>query len=93
LYVYDAAQVVATKITKKSFHGIDRGDNLVFQYFIQSWVGYELVKVLNVFALQPKKRSDLATWSPDFFATITYYLSNRSSDRQRQGYQNVGPAL
>ena len=69
-YVYDAAQVIATKIAKKPFDGIDRGDSLVFQDFIQSWVGYELVKVLNVFGLQPKIRSDLATWSPDLFATF-----------------------
>ena len=53
-YVYDAAQVIATKIAKKPFDGIDRGDSLVFQDFIQSRVGYKLVKVLNVFDLQPK---------------------------------------
>jgi hypothetical protein len=50
-YVYDAGQVIATKISKKPTTGIDRGDRLVFQEFIQSWVGYELVKVLNVFGL------------------------------------------
>jgi hypothetical protein len=50
-YGYDAAQVIATKIAKKPFDGIDRGDSLVFQDFIQSWVGYKLVKVLNVFGL------------------------------------------
>ena len=77
----NVAQVIATKIAKKPYDGIDRGDSLVFQDFIQSWVGYELVKVLNVFGLQPKIRSDLATWSPDLFAKITYYLSNRSNDR------------
>ena len=81
-YVYDAAQVIATKIAKKPFDGIDRGDSLVFQDFIQSWDGYELVKMQNVFSLQPKKRSDLATWSPDMFATFTY-LSNRSNDRHK----------
>jgi hypothetical protein len=61
-HVYDAAQVIATNIAKKSFYGIDRGDSLVFQDFIQSWVGYELLKALNVFVLQSKKRVDLATW-------------------------------
>ena len=50
-YVYDAAQVIATKKSKKSFDGIDRGDSLVFQDFIQSQFGYKLVKVLNVFGL------------------------------------------
>ena len=51
---------------------------LVFQYFIQSWVGFELVKVLNVFGLQPKIRDDLEAWSPDLFATFTY-LCNREA--------------
>jgi hypothetical protein len=41
------------------------------------------VKVLNVFGLQLKIRSDLATWSPDLFATFTYYLSYRSNDRHK----------
>ena len=78
-YVYDAGQVIATKIAKKPSPGIDRGDSLVFHEFIQSWVGYEFVKVLNVFGLQPKIRSDLADWSPDLFAIFSY-LSNRSND-------------
>ena len=84
-YVYDVAQVIATKIAKKPFDGIDRGNSLVFQDFIQSWVGYKLVKVLNVFGLQPKIGSDFATWSPDLFAMFTYYLSrsNRSNDRHK----------
>ncbi len=51
-YVYDAGQVIATKIAKKTSTGIDRGNSLVFQEFIQSWVGYGLVNVLNVFGLQ-----------------------------------------
>jgi len=61
-YFSDAGQVIATKIAKKPSTGIDRGNSLGFQEFIQSWVGYELAKVLNVFGLQPKIRSDLADW-------------------------------
>ena len=38
---------------------------------------------IECIGLQPKIRSDLATWSPDLFATITYYLSNRSNDRHK----------
>jgi hypothetical protein len=76
-------QVIATKIAKKPSTGIDRGDSLVFQEFIQSWVGYELVKVLNVFGLQPEIRSDLEDWSPDLFATFSYLTSNRSNDRHK----------
>ncbi len=82
-YVYDAGQVIATKIAKKLTTGIDRGNSLVFQEFIQSWVGYELVKVLNVFGLQPKIRSDLEDWSPDLFATFSY-LNNKSNYQHKR---------
>ncbi len=82
-YVYDVGQIIATKIAKKPLTGIDRGDSLVFQEFIQSWVGYELVKVLNVFGLQPNIRSDLEHWSPTLFATFSY-LSSRADERHKR---------
>ena len=71
------------KIAKKpSTIKTDRGDNLGFQEFIQSWVCYELVKVLNVFGLQPKIRPDLEAWSPDLFSTF-FYLCNRSTSNTK----------
>jgi len=57
---------------------------LVFQDFIQSWVGFELVKVLNVFGLQPKIRDDLEAWSPDLFATFTYLCNREASNDQHK---------
>ncbi len=81
-YGHDAAHVIATKIAKKPFDGNDRGNSLLFQEFIQSLVGYELVKVLNVFGLQPKIETDFADWSPDLFAMFTY-LSNRINDQHK----------
>jgi hypothetical protein len=83
LVCFDAAHIIATKIAKKHYEGFDRGDSLGFQEFIQSWVGYELVKVLRVFGLQPQIRSDLANWSPKLFATFTY-LSDRTNNKHRE---------
>ena len=83
-YVYDARQVIATKIAKKPSDGIDRGDSLVFQEFIQSWVGFKLVKMLNVFDLQPKIRDDLEAWSSDLFATFTYLCNREASNDQHK---------
>jgi hypothetical protein len=40
------------------------------------------VKVLNVFGLPPKIRSDLANWSPDLFATFTY-LSSKTNNQHK----------
>jgi hypothetical protein len=81
-FVFDAADIIATKIAKKRFDGFDQGDSLGFQEFIQSWVGYELVKVLHVFGLQPQIRSDLAKWSPELFTTFIY-LSNRTNNEHK----------
>ncbi len=88
-YVYDAVHVIATKIAKKAFHGNDRGESLLFQEFIQSWVGYELVKVLNVFSLQPKIRTDLADWAPDLFATFTYLTNRTKNEYKDKAYEMV----
>jgi hypothetical protein len=82
-FVFDEAHIIATKIAKKHYEGFDRGDSLGFQEFIQSWVGYELVKVLRVFGLQPQIRSDLANLSPELFATFTY-LSDRINNKHRE---------
>jgi len=57
---------------------------LVFQDFIQSWVGYKLAKVLNVFGLQPKIRDDLEARSPDLFATFTYLCKREASNDQHR---------
>jgi hypothetical protein len=77
------------KIAKKPFHGNDRSKSLLFQEFIQSWVGYELVKVMNVFGLQPKIRTDLADWAPDLFATFTY-LTNRTKNEYKDKAYKMG---
>jgi hypothetical protein len=59
LHVHDAADIIATKNAKKNFNGNDRGKSLLFQEFMQSWIGYELVNVLHVFGLQPTVRKDI----------------------------------
>jgi hypothetical protein len=54
-YIYDAGYVIANSIARQPF-GLgktDRGQSLLFNKTIQSWVGYELVKVLVTFGLQP----------------------------------------
>ncbi len=82
-FVFDAAHIIATKIAKKYYEGFDTGDSLGFQEFIQSWVGYELMKDLRVFSLQPEIRLDLANWSPELFALFTY-LSDRTNNKHRE---------
>jgi hypothetical protein len=54
-YIYDAGYVIPNSIARQTFGTgkADRSQSLLFHEFIQSWVGYELVKVLVTFGLQP----------------------------------------
>jgi hypothetical protein len=52
-YIYDAGFVIANSIARQPFGLVkaDRGQRLLFHKFIQSWVGYKLLKVLVMFGL------------------------------------------
>jgi hypothetical protein len=82
------AHIIATKIAKKNFNGNDRGKSLLFQEFMQSWVGYNLVKVLHVFGLQPTVRKDINEWSEDLFETFAY-LSNKNNEEYKESTLRV----
>jgi hypothetical protein len=74
-YIYDTGYVIANSIDRQPFGlgKVDRGQSLLFHKFIQSWVGYELVKVLVTFGLQPTHlNSSLKDWSQDLHIIFTY---------------------
>jgi hypothetical protein len=60
-----------------------RGKSLLFQEFMQSWVGYELVNVMHVFGLQPTLRKDINEWSEDLLKTFAY-LSNKNNEEYKE---------
>ena len=79
-YVYDAGLVLANSIAKQPYGTgkADRGQRLLFHEFMQSWVGYELVKVLVRFGLQPVDFSDsLKEWSPDLHDVFVYMQTKK----------------
>ncbi len=81
-YIYDAGYVIANSIARQSFgtSKADRGQSLLFHEFIQSWVGYELVKVLVMFGLQPiTLNSSLKNWSKDLH-DIFMYMRSKNPD-------------
>jgi len=84
-YVYDAGFVIATSIARRPSTGkADRGQSLLFHEFIQSWIGYELVKVLVTFGLQPiTLSSTLSKWSPDLHTIFTYMLTKNPKMKGR----------
>ncbi len=87
-YICDAGYVIANSIARWPF-GLgtaDRGQSLLFHKFIQSWVGYELVKVkvLMTFRLQPTHlNSSLKDWSQDLHIIFTY-MQTKNSDLKRR---------
>jgi hypothetical protein len=77
-YIYDAGYVIANSISRQLFGTgkADRDQSLLFHKFIQSWVGYELVKVLVSLGLQPiTLNSSLKNWSKDLQDIFTYMRS------------------
>jgi hypothetical protein len=54
----------------------------VFQELMHSWAGYELVKVLLIFGLNPKICDDLEDWSPDLFNLFSYMGDKKRSTKK-----------
>jgi hypothetical protein len=80
-YIYDPGYDIANSIARQTF-GLgkaDRGQSLLFHIIIQSWVvGYELVKVLVMFKLQPTRlNSSLKEWSQDLHDIFTYMQTKK----------------
>ena len=80
-YIYDAGCVRENSIARRPF-GLgkaDRGLSLLFHKFIQSWVGYELVKVIVAFGLQPTcLNSSLKEWSQDLHDIFMYIQTKKT---------------
>jgi hypothetical protein len=85
-YIYDAGYVIANSISRRPFGTgkADKGQSLLFHEFIQSWVGYELVKVLGTFGLQPmRSNSSLKQWSPELHDIFMYMQTRKPELRGR----------
>ncbi len=75
--------VLATSIARQPFgKGAPyRGQSLPFHEFTQSWLEYELVKVLIAFGLQPTTlHASLEHWSPDLYNLFTYHVKSKKAD-------------
>jgi hypothetical protein len=94
-FVYDASAIIAKRVAKKPFSGPDQEQSLVFQEFMQMWVGYKLVKVLRIFGLQPTGiRGDLQSWSPDLYILFMYFKDNKENAKmEKNRTKNLGFTL
>jgi hypothetical protein len=55
---------------------------------MQSWAGYESVKVLHVLGLQPTLRKDINKLSEDLFKTFAY-LRNKNNEEYKKNALRV----
>ena len=51
----------------------------MFEHFMHSWVGYEIVQILFKYGLTPKIRTDLQDWSPQLHELFSYFEDKQSS--------------
>jgi hypothetical protein len=57
---------------------------------MQSWLGYELVKVLITFGLQPTTlNASLEHWSPDVYNLFTYHVKSKTADMAKNASRVV----
>jgi hypothetical protein len=77
-YVHGAGCVLASPIARWPCSGSDRGQRLIFHEFMQSWVGYKLMKVLVTFGLQPNALNDSLMWSPDLHDILSCMVTKQN---------------
>jgi hypothetical protein len=52
---------------------------------MQMWVGYEHVKVLRIFGLQPTGiRDDLQSWSPDLYNFFMFFKNKKKHENKER---------
>jgi hypothetical protein len=61
----------------------DRGSPGVYREMIQTWVTYELVKVIYIFGLNPSPNDDLSKFAPEIHSYIDYLrLGDKDKDKK-----------
>ncbi len=81
-------------LQKKQAEYEDRGGNHdLFAHLMNSWVGYELVRVLLSFGLSPKLRYDLNNFSPDLFILFSYFEDKQQDSSKKEEADCVGVYL
>jgi hypothetical protein len=55
---------------------------------MQIWVGYKLVKVLQIVGLQPTGiREDLQSWSPDLYILFMYFKDKKKNAKMEKKHK------
>ena len=73
-YISDASFIIATYLSKLEIEGSDRGKHATYLEMIQTWVTYEVVKVLYIYGLNPERSEQLQTVAPHIETYIKYVI-------------------
>jgi hypothetical protein len=71
-YISDALFIIANYLSKFDLKGKDRGKHGIYREMIQTWVTYELVKVLYLYRLNPQQSASLNNIAPEIDDYIKY---------------------
>ncbi len=78
-YISDASFVIATYLSKLDIEGRDRGKHATYLEMIQTWVTYEVVKVLYIYGLNPEPSEKHETVEPHIETYIKYVIDTESN--------------
>jgi hypothetical protein len=86
-FIKDVSFILAHHLTKlplsfvtKDPKAKDRGKHATYEEMIQTWVTYEVVKVMYLFGLSPTPRSNLGKIAPEIEKYILHIESNKLDD-------------
>jgi hypothetical protein len=80
-YVSDTSQVITKHITRTNNEITkNKGASGLFQEMIQTWVTYELVKVIHIFGLGPACATHIREFAPNLYDYL-FYLEDTNENK------------
>jgi hypothetical protein len=92
-YISDASFVIATYLSKLDIEGRDRGKHATYLEMIQTWVTYEVVKVLYIYGLNPERSEQLETVAPHIEKYIKYVIDTESNSDSHADAKEIHEVL
>ncbi len=93
-YISDASFVIATYLSKLEIEGRDRGKHATYLVeMIQTWVTYEVVKVLYIYGLNPEQSEQLQTVAPHIETCIKYVIDTESNSESHADVKKIHDIL
>jgi hypothetical protein len=76
-------------LPKKEADFDDRGVHYMYQEFMQSWVGYKLVRNLHDFGLNPTIRQDLHKWALELILFFSCLKNKQGTSAKKNDAEKI----